>query len=760
MVAAVQCGADAIYLGAGDFNARKNANNFDGELESAIGYCHARNVKAYVTLNTMVRQDEIHRLEATIEEICRAGADGVIVQDFGTARAVRQMAPALPLHASTQMAAHNAQAVDFLVQQGFARVVLAREMDYDEIARCANRGAELEVFVHGALCVSCSGQCLMSSMIGGRSGNRGLCAQPCRMKYSMDGREGHLLSTKDLCGLDGLANLLQAGANSLKIEGRLKRPEYVAQTVSTYRHALDALQKGEAFDQAAAMADLKQMFNRGGFTRGYGFKLEDSELMYSPRPNHLGVEIGACRRTGEMDLYLPTDARDVLVLRRSDSEDIPLHPGALPTGRVSIAEARQGDHLVRLVSQAQMRAAQNSFDGEKKKFPIDMQLTLNPGAPAELIVQDDRFTAIHTGETVQTAQSRPADPQRIRAQMEKLGDTIFILRNYQAQIDANAFMPVSALNALRRAAVEKLFALRMGAPHACGALQTPQIQPTAKRMPELIAQSSQPEILQIALDAGADAVAYAPEDLRIRALNEHLDQLPDRFDLVLPPVMAQTTLDQINLWANAHGDRIRRTLLSNVGQLGMPWPGERTGDYPLNIANDLSIAQLADWEIPVYTPSIELNRAQISVLGGRRQLVVYGSVPLMHLRHCPLRAAGALPGKHCDCRRCDACAAGDRINAKAIVDRTGAAFPLRRIASDEGCVIQLRNSAKLMLLRKAASLPASEAWRMLLDESDPIEAIVALHRAAIEGQNPRDCDAWQWIEGMNTTTGHYFRGAE
>ncbi len=760
MVAAVQCGADAIYLGAGDFNARKNADNFGGELESAVGYCHARNVKAYVTLNTMVRQDEIHRLEATIEEICRAGADGVIVQDFGTARAVRQMAPSLPLHASTQMAAHNAQAVDFLVQQGFARVVLAREMDYEEIARCANRGAELEVFVHGALCVSCSGQCLMSSMIGGRSGNRGLCAQPCRMKYSLDGREGYLLSTKDLCGLDGLADLLQAGANSLKIEGRLKRPEYVAQSVSTYRSALNALQRGEAFDLESAKADLRQMFNRGGFTKGYGFKLEDAELMYSPRPNHLGVEIGACHRAGEMELALPTDARDVLALRRSGSEDIPLQLGALPAGRAPIAEARRGDRLVRLVSQAQMRAAQASFAGEKKKFPIDMQLTLQTGAPAELIVRDDRFTITHTGETVQAAQSRPADPQRIRAQMEKLGDTIFTLRNYQAQIDANAFVPVSALNALRRAAVEKLFALRMGAPHACGSLQAPQIPPAKKQRPELIAQSSRADILQRTLKGGADFAAYAPEDLRTSALNESLAQLPDRFDLVLPPVMAQATLDQINAWANAHGDRIRRTLLSNIGQLGMPWPGERTGDYPLNIANELSIAQLADWRIPVYTPSIELNRAQIAALGGRRQLVVYGSIPLMHLRHCPLRATGGWSGKHCDCRRCDACAAEDQIGAKAIVDRTGAAFPLRRIASDAGCVIQLCNSAKLMLLRKAASLPASEAWRLLLDESDPIEAVVALHRAAIEGQDPRSCDAWRWIEGMNTTTGHYFRGAE
>ncbi|MBQ3574889.1 MAG: U32 family peptidase, partial [Clostridia bacterium] len=186
MVAAVQCGADAIYLGAGDFNARRNADNFGGELDAAVGYCHARGTQVYVTLNTMVRQDELSRLEKTIGEICTSGADGVIVQDIGVAKAVHQMTPTLPLHASTQLAVHNPQGVEFLVKNGFTRVVMAREMEFEEIARCAGLGAELEVFIHGALCVSCSGQCLMSSIIGGRSGNRGLCAQPCRMKYRMD----------------------------------------------------------------------------------------------------------------------------------------------------------------------------------------------------------------------------------------------------------------------------------------------------------------------------------------------------------------------------------------------------------------------------------------------------------------------------------------------------------------------------------------------------------------------------------------------
>ncbi len=745
MVAAVQCGADAVYLGAGDFNARKGADNFGGELEAAVGYCHARNAKTYVTLNTMVRQDELSRLEATIAEICAAGADGVIVQDAGVARAVRQMAPTLPIHASTQMAVHNRQGVDFLVQQGFTRVVLAREMEYAEIARCANRGAELEVFVHGALCVSCSGQCLLSSLIGGRSGNRGLCAQPCRMKYRMDDHEGYLLSTKDLCGLDGLTSLLQAGANSLKIEGRLKRPEYVALATSVYRAALD----GSDFDLETAKAELAQMFNRGGFTKGYGFGANDVELMYHKRPNHLGVEVGRSRRNGDLQLSATLDPKDALVLRRSGCEDIPVKADRL-------GDVKKGDSLIRLVSEEQMRRMQALFTGEKKKFPIKMRLRLKTGTPAEIEVSDGTYHIALKGEVVQQANSRPADPARIRAQMEKLGDTPFCIEDYEAEIDEMAYLPVSALNALRRLAMEKLFEQRMGQPHACGSMQLPAIEAAKRVQPELIAQSGDPEILTRALDAGADRAVFAPEDVRCAALESAAKALPEQFDLALPMVLAENSLDSLHAWAQANTARIRRCYISNIGQLALEWPGEKIAAPSMNIANSLSIAQMRDWGVETYVPSLELNKGQIDAHGGSRQLTVYGAIPLMQLRHCPLRATEGLKGLHKDCRRCDASA--EPIGGKCLTDRTGASFPLRRIATEDGCIIQLLNSAKLMLLRK--SLPASTGWLLLLDGDDPIEEVVRLHRIAIDGGNFRADPAWQAIESMNTTTGHYFRGAE
>ncbi|MBR1560917.1 MAG: U32 family peptidase, partial [Clostridia bacterium] len=299
--AAVQNGADAVYLGTGSFNARRHAGNFDGEaLKRAVDYCHLRDVRVHVTLNTLTRQDELPALFDTIRLINESGADAVIVQDFGAARAVRQMAPDIELHASTQMAAHNVQAARFLRGQGFGRVVLARECTFEDMAACAATGIDVEAFVHGALCVACSGQCLMSSLVGGRSGNRGLCAQPCRLPWRLDGREGYLLSTRDLCGIDDLARLRDAGVASLKIEGRLKRAEYVAVTVAAYRRALDALYDGVPFDTNAARDDLRQMFNRGGFTRGYGAGVREDALMFPDRPNHLGVAAGACRRPGKI----------------------------------------------------------------------------------------------------------------------------------------------------------------------------------------------------------------------------------------------------------------------------------------------------------------------------------------------------------------------------------------------------------------------------------------------------------------------------
>lgn len=262
--AAVRCGADAVYLGGKSMNARRGAANFDdAQIIEAVSFCHVRGIKVYVTLNTVVFSQELGKLEKAVASVCVSGADGVIVQDLAVAEMIRSRAPSLPLHASTQMSAHNLDGVKALEQLGFTRVVLARELSRNEIEYIATgTSLELECFVHGALCMCVSGQCYLSAMLGGRSGNRGLCAQPCRLPFTASSNvNDHALSLKDLSLIEDVKALSEAGIRSLKIEGRLKRPEYVAAAVTACRNALN----GETPD----MDTLRAVFSRGGFTNGY-----------------------------------------------------------------------------------------------------------------------------------------------------------------------------------------------------------------------------------------------------------------------------------------------------------------------------------------------------------------------------------------------------------------------------------------------------------------------------------------------------------
>ena len=267
LYAAVRAGADAVYLGGTLFSARAGAGNFDlKQLREALDYCHLRRVRVYAAVNTLIAAREFPELDRFIRAVSAMGVDAVIVQDLGAAAYMRSIAPALPLHASTQMTVCDLEGALFLKEHGFKRVVLARELSAEQIADiCQNSGLEIEVFVHGALCVCYSGQCLMSSMIGGRSGNRGKCAQPCRLAYSMGGKHGFLLSPKDLSMLQHVDALRQLGVASLKIEGRMKGPEYVGTVTSVYRKCIDDPAAADERDRGA----LERVFYRGGFTDGY-----------------------------------------------------------------------------------------------------------------------------------------------------------------------------------------------------------------------------------------------------------------------------------------------------------------------------------------------------------------------------------------------------------------------------------------------------------------------------------------------------------
>jgi len=313
------------------------------------------------------------------------------------------------------------------------------------------------------------------------------------------------------------------------------------------------------------------------------------------------------------------------------------------------------------------------------------------------------------------------------------------------------------LNALRREALAALECARMSVSRENLPWARDAVQFLAADKPLLMAQSGDTAVLARALACGADMAVFAPEDVQPGALEGvDLSPLAGRVALAVPAVLTAEALDGLNAWAKARPFEI--TFLSNVGQLGLEWPGEKTGDNMLNIGNDLSVAQLRDWGLGAYTPSVELNAGQINALGGRRNLIVWGRIPLMYLRHCPLRSARGMKGPHDGCRHCDACPPPDRLNGRAMTDRKGAAFPLRRLAMPGGCAVQMLNSAALMPLRRLDRLPGGCDWRLLLGADEPVEAVMKVYRAALDGGDFRSLPEWSAIEGMNTTTGHYFRG--
>lgn len=402
--AAVQNGADAVYLGEKSFSARQSAENFDeNSLKEAVRYAHERGTAVYLAMNTLVHHREQKNFEQSVAEAANSGVDALIIQDFGGAHIAKSVCPHMPIHASTQMSAHNEKDVIHLLERGFSRVVLARELSEEEIEKIyLNTGASLEVFVHGALCVSVSGQCLMSSFIGGRSGNRGRCAQPCRQMYSAEGAKGYFLSPRDLCLLDEVSSLRRIGVDSLKIEGRMKSPEYVATVTRMYRKYLDYPQRATKED----IQELEKIFVRGdGFTKAYYAGINTPQMMNYSMSND-GISY------------------------KSDKEVL-------------------------------KKAALTYREGvENKKIPIDGYFTLREDEPAELLLTDGVNTVTVYGEVGEKAVNLPLTEDSARDRIGKLGSTPFSLNHFEANIHGLLTLSAKSINALRRDGAEKLLEAR------------------------------------------------------------------------------------------------------------------------------------------------------------------------------------------------------------------------------------------------------------------------------------------------------------
>ena len=394
LTAAVRSGADAVYFGTGNFNARKNAANFDGgELEKAIYFCHLHGVKCHIALNTLVSDDEFRELTKTLRRICTANADALILQDLGVAKIAREICPEIELHASTQLSTGTVEGLRLLKRLGFKRAVLPRELSKKEIEYiAANSPLELEMFVHGALCMSVSGQCLLSAVLGSRSGNRGLCAQPCRLPFSVDGGTGNDLSLKDLSVIKHMEELASMGIKSFKIEGRMKRPEYVCAAVTACRESLDGtLSSGR-------MADLEALFSRSGFTSGY------------------------------------YDAK---------------------TGREMFGH-RQKENVV-AATDGLLKKYSAVYEKEKPLYTVDFKLKVSQGRAAELDARTGNYGARAVSEYIcQPALSVALDAGKAAKQLSKCGGTVFCAGKIDCETEENTSVPVQVLNSLRREALSAL----------------------------------------------------------------------------------------------------------------------------------------------------------------------------------------------------------------------------------------------------------------------------------------------------------------
>ncbi len=749
-------GADAVYLGYSAFSARAGAGNFSREeLAEAIRFAHLRHMRVHVTLNTLIKDGELDAAADILRMLREFRADAVLVQDLGILRIARSLCPGLAVHASTQMAVHNRAGVRWCAGQGMARVVLARECPLSEIRDCAEENIEIEVFAHGAQCVAVSGLCLMSSMAGERSGNRGRCAQPCRTEYTYRGRKGAWLSPRDVCLRDDLPALRDAGACSLKIEGRLKRPEYAAVVTEAYRRGLGSLEAGSFRKAGPGEKDgLLQIFNRGGFMRGYAFGCEDAGVIDPENVRHSGVEIGVLEqadgRLARLRLFRGLNDGDQLEIRRGAwSADMIYSGKDTPAGETAVLRLREGvrakagDRVVRLTDARQMREAM-ALPG--RKVPADLFLRAMPGEKLSVTASDGETWVTAEGEPVAAARTRAAEKEELVRNLCRTGDTVFVPRRAEAET-AGAFVPVSELNRLRREALDALAEKRADAfaPDCGEEGSMPEADLPAGSLPPMAAVRTEAQA-EAARARGVRVIHY-PEDYRREALEKLLRDMPEGEWLRLPDVCSGETLRMIRELAEQYRAKLGGIVLGTVGQLGESWPVPFAAGSGIPVMNRQAAALLFAEGCEFVTASPELTGKELKELAAGDPPVavnVYGRTGLMLLHHCPARTALGLDSGRRDCRLCDRCAP-EALKGNVLEDRMGHRFPLLRTRLPEGCRVRLMNDLPTELAdRPGIRFPFAE-----LTDEGPEDAAAAL-----------DAMLQRRKSGIRATSGHWTREVE
>jgi len=820
--AAVLAGADAVYFGLQGFNARARAKNFDvAALTKTLSYLHEHGVKGYVTLNTLVFDDELASVEAAARACAEAGVDAVIVQDLGVARLVRAVAPSLPIHASTQMTCTDAGAVELAREIGASRVILARELSLEDIAAIRREtDLELEVFVHGALCVAYSGQCLTSEALGGRSANRGACAQACRLPYELvvdgelrdQGDRAYLLSPEDLEASALVPRLVELGVSSIKIEGRLKGPAYVAATTRLYRAAIAAA-AGTVTDTAtgagtnagtatgAGANDLQplreaalQMFSRGsgpGFLAG----VNHQRIVEGRACDHRGLPVGDCLGTSRVRgrahlrvrLAAPVARGDGVLVEggfggegeiggrvwaitrarsRADHQDVERAAADeevllwLGPDR-SVEGAAAGRRVWKTSDPAREKSVLTALEADPHRLAIDVRVEGRFGElPTFRARAISGLAAEVTGDApVERARSASTIEDVLRDKLGRLGDTPFALGTLEVNLPEGALIPASSLNRARRSLTEKLLAAARRAHEVSGVTSAdvlagarpPDRTPPPGGLYVLCRSKAQAEA---ALDAGADGIYL--DFLELTGTGAALRELRARGAAwigVAPPRIRKPGEEKIDRYlASLEPDAV---LVRGLGALREASGPARIGDFSLNVTNRLSAAEVLGRGLIAFTPSFDLDAAQLTALldspfGPWAEVVVHHPMPLFHMEHCVIAALLSEGKDYRDCGRpCDR-------HQVSLRDRAGMDHP---VEADVGC----RNTVFHAAAQSAAGIALSAHQRrvrrfrieLVREGAEEVARIVTAYRRLLRGaMSPADLRrALQTEGGYGVVTG-------
>lgn len=661
LVMAVQNGANAVYLGGTKFSARAYATNFtEKELEEAVDYCHSYDVRVNITLNTLLKDSELDEAVDYAAYLYEIGVDALIVQDPGLIYRLRKELPQFELHASTQMTVHNGEGALYYTEKGIQRIVLSRELSFEEIKEISvDLGIETEIFVHGALCISYSGQCLMSSILGGRSGNRGRCAQPCRLPYDLMDESGnsrakaYLMSPKDITAIDNMDEILDSGVYSLKIEGRMKRPEYVAATVKYFREEI------EGYSSEEHKKNLLKVFNREGLSDGYFHGKTGRDMMAFNYPKNTGIPIGQVTRDGSLILNAPLKKGDGLRVGEKG-----LTVEGIRDGK-DLRETAQAGETVKLIGRSKlpegklyktydfdlMEDLRRSHNGlYDRKIPLEATLSFAPGEEASLTVTYKGRTYTRSSKIVEQAVKAPLSLERVADALKKSGEIPYIIDTITCIKFEEGFLPVKDLNEMRRLLLEDILSYEITSRKRVNRRIPLVTTALAKRNESLrLVGISTKEQLKAALETGMKELVLYPfyRGERHLSFKDVSDLLKKQEELDLKIYLKVSNILRKELHGvvkkvkdlKNHG-HIEGVLTNNAGVIrALNDDFKIIGDYKLNLMNSYGLHLYGD-DLYMSMVSEELNRQELKELKNKDRLItlVYGKQELMHSEYCPVGA--------------------------------------------------------------------------------------------------------------------------